>query len=87
MLRREKFKYGGKDRDVLVTEENDVSIKGIDLIYAGDRADEILKVAGEINSDSWKDNEELAKSDVQKLRECGALSYFRHFKKSGVVKV
>jgi len=87
MLRREKFTYNGKVRDVLVTEENDASIKGIDLGYADDsKREEILKVAGEINSDKWSEDEELAKSDVTKLRECGALSCFRHFKKSSVVR-
>jgi hypothetical protein len=87
MLREEKFSYSGKERHVLVLEETDTSMKGIDISYANDSVREaIMKAAEPIDSSKWKGDDELAKADVQRLKECGALSHFRHFKKASIVR-
>jgi hypothetical protein len=86
MMKRESFTYNDKVRDVLVTEEDEHSIKGIDLSSAPEKERErILEVAKTIDPEGWK-KEDVARADVMRLRESGALKFFRHFKRSAVKK-
>lgn len=80
-MTRRTFNYNSKARDVLVTEESDKYLKGIDLSYAkGPEREAIIKLADSIDTAKWKD-QDLAKEDVKRLKESGALAYFRNFKK------
>jgi hypothetical protein len=84
-LEIKKFEYHQKLREILVTEQNETSLKGIDLSYANDtEKKQIRKLAAELSFSSDLNEEEL-KAEVEKLRP--AMKYFRHFKKADIVIV
>lgn len=79
------FKYSEKDRIVLVTEENEFSIKGYDLSYfEKEKIESILESVNCIDPAKWMEDESLKELDLSIIKNLGLNQCFRHFKKEKI---
>jgi hypothetical protein len=89
MLETRKFIYNNKKREVFVLEEDDSSIKGIDIGSLDEKERKVLRETAEkIDSSKWigEDIDEKEKAiELAKLKPM--MSNFRHFKKSLITKI
>lgn len=79
-----KFNYAGKLREVIVYEENDVSIKGADISkFDSEEKRELWRTATK-DIDMSQLSEEQQKTEYEKIKDL--MSVFRHFKKSKITE-
>ena len=77
-----EFIYNGTLREVIVVEENDISLKGYDVSKLSDnKQKEVWRTLAK-DIDMSKFTEEEQKKEYEKFRE--AMKFFRHFKKSQI---
>jgi hypothetical protein len=92
MAKIEKFRYNGTDREVVVLEEDEVSIRGIDLTKFDEKERKTLReTLGKVDPEKWAKNEKGVAVDQKAAdKELAiikpAMINFRHFKKSHIEK-
>jgi hypothetical protein len=90
IMETRQFKYSGTLREVLVTEETDTHLKGIDISKCEpDEKEKILKIAETIDHRNWvgkteEEAQEGIKKEVDLIRPY--FKYFRNFNKSEIKK-